>query len=98
MVWAIKPNLCPVGFPAPTDGAFFIRPSIMKIRERGMSEERACGTFSTINKTYSFEVCNPHSVFAVPVQRPARSSSSDETARVQGRQPMLAYPWSCNGL
>lgn len=34
-------------------------------------------------------VCNPHSVLAVPLQRPARSSSPNITERVQGQQPML---------
>ena len=34
-------------------------------------------------------VCRPHSVLAVPLQRPARSSSPNITARVQGQQPML---------
>ena len=34
-------------------------------------------------------VCSPHSVFAKPLQRPARSSSPRSTARVQGQQPML---------
>ena len=33
--------------------------------------------------------CSPHSVFAVPLQRPARSSSPNMTARVHGQQPML---------
>src|SRR5688572_26889207 len=35
------------------------------------------------------DVCSPHSVFAKPLQRPARSSSPWSTARVQGQQPML---------
>jgi hypothetical protein len=34
-------------------------------------------------------VCSPHSVFWKPLQRPARSSSPNITARVQGQQPML---------
>ena len=34
-------------------------------------------------------VCRPHSVLAMPLQRPARSSSPNITARVQGQQPML---------
>ncbi len=33
--------------------------------------------------------CRPHSVFALPLQRPARSSSPAPIARVQGWQPML---------
>ena len=91
MVWADKPDFCPVGFPAPTDGAFLLcRSSDMNIRESGMPEKSVRETFFVVNKTYSFEVCNPHSVFAVPVQRPARSSSPDATARVQGRHPILA--------
>ena len=34
-------------------------------------------------------VCRPHSVLAEPLQRPARSSSPNITARVHGQQPML---------
>ena len=34
--------------------------------------------------------CNPHSVFALPLQRPARLSSPGATGRVHGQQPMLA--------
>ncbi len=37
--------------------------------------------------------CSPHSVFAWPAQRPARSSASPgATARVQGQQPIEGYP------
>jgi hypothetical protein len=40
MVWAEKPKFCPVGFPAPTDGAFLLCGLYyMKIRESGMPEE-----------------------------------------------------------
>ncbi len=38
---------------------------------------------------FSSSVCRPHSVLAKPLQRPARSSSPNITARVQGQQPML---------
>jgi hypothetical protein len=36
----------------------------------------------------SRRACSPHSVFAEPAQRPARSSSPSATARVQGAQPI----------
>ena len=36
----------------------------------------------------------PHSTFWDPDQRPARSSSPGKTTRVQGAQPMDAYPSS----
>jgi hypothetical protein len=36
----------------------------------------------------SYVVCNPHSVLLVPGQRPARGSSSSDTGRVVGLQPM----------
>ena len=46
-----KPNLCPVGFPAPTDGAFLLcRPSDMKIRENGMPEESVWIAIFVVNK------------------------------------------------
>ena len=34
-------------------------------------------------------VCSPHSVLALPAQRPARGSSPSATGLVQGQQPML---------
>ena len=37
----------------------------------------------------SVSECNPHSILAKPLHRPARSSSPGSTARVQGWQPML---------
>ncbi len=39
----------------------------------------------------------PHSVLAVPAQRPARASSPGCTARVQGAQPMDRKPLSNSG-
>src|SRR5687767_1825714 len=42
-----------------------------------------------IRRYLSSVVCRPHSTFPVPLQRPARSSSPNITARVQGKQPML---------
>src|SRR5260221_1606348 len=43
------------------------------------------------------EVCRPHSILALPDQRPARSSSPAWIGRVQGAQPILAYPWLNSG-
>jgi hypothetical protein len=48
----------------------------------------------------SYFVCNPHSFLLLSShhQRPARKSSPSRMARVQGAQPMLTNPLSCNTL
>jgi len=52
----------------------------------GLGGERSAASGGYPGRPMTF---SPHSVLPVPAQRPARSSSPSEVARVQGRQPML---------
>ena len=64
---------------------------LARLKMQGQLQQRNAGVLGSGGNGHlsSSSVCSPHSVLAKPLQRPARSSSPNITARVHGQQPML---------
>ncbi len=79
----LHPSLALKGVPVRVRAGLFVRGSTRR------DEPGGSAVVPVQQKAARQEVCNPHSVFGIPLHRPARSSSPHSTGRVQGRQPML---------
>ena len=68
------------------DGDGFVGERVEVVVGKAIVTQRSIGGERRLENAH---VCSPHSVLALPLQRPARLSSPGATGRVHGQHPML---------